>query len=202
LALVETPPIYAAKRPTQAQLTSTLDEMRQVLAQFRDYWFADTLTAQDKKVRLRCLVEQVVVDGRGEMIRVQLHWYGGSVSELAVPKRLQTLAALYFRIQELAHTQTDQAIADQLNTEGYPTAYQRPWTARHVLTFRRFHAILSAFDADPDARLNHATYGWYPELCVNWRSTREQIAIYTIRGIPPNLRDGYGSKRTAWRQAG
>lgn len=157
-ALLETQQTYAAQRPRPEQLTSTLDEMRQVLAQFQEYWCADTITAQDKKELLRCLVEQVVVDGRGELIQVQLHWYGGHISEVAVPKRLQTPAYLYLRIQELACFHTDHAIAEQLNAEGYRTAYQRRWTARHVLTLRRFHAIHSAFDADPDARLNTATY--------------------------------------------
>jgi hypothetical protein len=192
--LVQTQQSYAAQRPTNDQLISTLTEMREVLDHLRDYWFADTITAQDKKELLRCVVKQVLVDGRGEMIRVQLHWYGGSVSQLAIPKRLQTTAHIYFRIQEMARHRTDQVIADQLNAEGYQTAYKRRWTARHVLTFRRFHNILSAFDADPNARLPDTTYITGTEagkrLGVQTDSIHEwcQLGILTSRQDGPNKR--------------
>jgi hypothetical protein len=155
---------------------------------------AEAITAQDKKDLLRCLVDQVVVDSRSEMIRVQLHWAGGSVSELAVPKRLQTPADLYFRIQELAGHQTDQAIADQLNAEGYSTAFKRSWTARHVLSFRRFHTIFSAFDPNPDARLAEAAYITGAEasqrLGVKMDSINQwcQLGILTSQQAGPNKR--------------
>lgn len=168
--------------------------MRHVLAHLRDYWFAKAITAQDKKELLRCLVEQVLVDGRGQMIQVQLHWYGGCVSQLAVPKRLQSSADIYFRIQDLAHHQTDQAIATQLHAEGYQTAYKRRWTARHVLTFRRFHNILSAFDVDPQVRLPDSTFITGLEashhLGVKTDSIHEwcQLGILTSRQDGPNKR--------------
>lgn len=155
---------------------------------------AEAITSQDKKDLLRCLVDQVVVDSRGELIRVQLHWAGGSVSELAVPKHLQTPADLYFRIQELAGYQTDQAVADQLNAEGYQTAFKRAWTARHVLTFRRFHTLFSAFDANPDARLAEAAYITGAEasqrLGVKMDSINEwcQLGILTSQQAGPNKR--------------
>jgi DNA invertase Pin-like site-specific DNA recombinase len=193
-ALVETKQCFQAQRPTNEQLASTLDEMRQVVDHLRDYWFAETITAQDKKELLRCLVKQVLVDGRGEMIRVQLHWYGGGVSHLTIPKRMQSSADIYFRIRELAHYQTDQAIADQLNEEGYQTAYKRSWTARHVQTFRRFHTILSAFDADPLSRLPDATYITGAEagqrLGVKTDSIHEwcQLGILTSRQDGPQKR--------------
>jgi DNA invertase Pin-like site-specific DNA recombinase len=193
-SLSETEQRYLAQRPSQTQLVSTLAEMRTVVTHLRDYWLADTITAQDKKELLRCLVEQVIVDGRGDLIQVQVQWYGGSVSELAVPKRLQTSADLYFRIQELARHQTDQAIADQLNVEGSQTAFKHPWTARHVLTFRRFHAIPSAFDVDPDARLAEATYITGAEasqrLGVKMDSINEwcQLGILTSQQAGPNQR--------------
>lgn len=193
-SLSETEQRYLAQRPSPPQLVSTLAEMRAVITHLRDYWFADTITAQDKKELLRCLVEQVIVDGRGDLIQVQVQWYGGSVSELTIPKRLQTSADIYFRIQELARHQTDQAIADQLKAEGSPTAAKRPWTARHVLTFRRFHLIPSAFDVDPDVRLPEATYITGAEasqrLGVKMDSINEwcQLGILTSQQAGPNKR--------------
>jgi hypothetical protein len=194
--LAETQQSHQAQRPRNDQLSSTLDEMREVLDHLRDYWFADTITAQDKKELLRCLVAQVLVDGRGEMIQVQLHWHGGSVSELAIPKRLQTPAHIYFRIQELARHQTDQAIADQLNAEGYQTAYRRGWTARHVLAFRRFHTILSAFDSDPNARLTEATYITGPEASKRLGVKTDSIHEWCQLRILASKQDG--PKKRFW----
>jgi hypothetical protein len=191
VALAETQQIYEAQRPTRAHLTSTLAEMQQVLAQLRDYWAAGTLTAQDKKELVRCLVEQVVIDGRGDLIQVQLHWYGGQVSELAIPKRLQTSAALYFRIQDLARAQTDQAIAEQLNAEGYQTACKRRWTARHVLSFRRLHAIRSAFDVNPAARLYTATYLTSREASERLGVKQDSINEWCQLGILSSRQDGH-----------
>jgi len=135
-------------------------------------------------------VEQVLVDGRGEMIQVQLHWYGGSVSQLAIPKRLQSTATIYFRIQELTRCQTDHAIADQLNAEGHQTAYKRRWTARHVLSFRRFHNILSAFDADPGARLPDTTYITGTEAGQRLGVKRDTIHAWCQLGILTSRQDG------------
>ena len=192
--LSETQQRYLAQRPSPTQFVSTLAEMQAVITHLRDYWLADTITAQDKKELLRCLVQQVIVDGQGDLIQVQVQWYGGSVSELAIPKRLQTSADIYFRIQELARHQTNQAIADQLNAEGFQTAAKRLWTARHVLAFRRFHAIPSAFDVDPQARLAEATYITGAEashrLGVKMDSINEwcQLGILTCRQAGPNKR--------------
>ena len=193
-ALVEAEQHYQAQQPTSDQLTSTLDEMQQVLSHLQDYWLADAITAQDKKELLRCLVEQVLVDCRGEMIQIQLHWYGGSCSQLAVPKRLQSSAYIYFRIQELAHHQTDQAIADQLNAEGYQTAYKRCWMARHVLTFRRFHNILSAFDADPDARLPGTNYITGAEARAYLGVKQDSIHEWCQLGILTGQQAGAGKR--------
>lgn len=151
-ALAEAHQTHRAQRPTSEQLTRTLEEMRTVLTHLRDYWLAPSMSSQDKKELVRCVVQQVVVDGRNEVIRVQLHWYGGSVSEVAVPKRLQTPAIVSLRIQELARTETDHAIAERLNAEGDTTGYQRAWSDRYVRAFRHAHAIPSAFDSDPLAR--------------------------------------------------
>jgi hypothetical protein len=189
-ALREVQQSHQAQQTTPTQLASTLDEMRQVLTHLRDYWHADTITAQDKKDLLRCVVEQVVVDGRGEMIQIHLHWYGGSINQLAVPKRLQTPAYIYFRIQTLAHHQTDQTIADQLNAEGYQTAYKRRWTARHVLTFRRFHNIFSAFDADPGARLPETTYITGTEASARLGVKQDSIHQWCQFGILTSFQDG------------
>lgn len=147
-----------SQRPTTNQLTHTLTDMKQIVAQLPTHWRADTMTEQDKKALVRCLLQHVVVDGRGDLIYVTLHWQGGSTSQLEIPKRMQTPAYLFFRIREMAHFETDYTIAKQLNAEKFVTACKRRWTARHVQMFRRFHEIRSAFDSDLNARLSTSPY--------------------------------------------
>ncbi len=189
-ALTATQHSYSAQQTTNNQLTSTLAEMQTVLAQLRDYWFAESITAQDKKDLLRCLVEQVVVDGRGDTIQIRLHWFGGSSSQLTIPKRLQSSADIYFRIQALAQHLTDTAIAAQLRADGYQTAYKRRWTARHVLTFRHFHNILSAFDSDPAYRLPETPYITGPEAVARLGVKQDSIHEWCRLGILTSFHDG------------
>ncbi|MCZ7570783.1 MAG: hypothetical protein M5U01_19665 [Ardenticatenaceae bacterium] len=189
-ALAEAHQTHRAQRPTDEQLTSTLEEMRAVLAHLRDYWLAPSMSSQDKKELVRCVVQQVGVDGRDEVIRVQLHWHGGSVSEVAVPKRLQTPAIVYLRIQELARMETDHAIAERLNAEGYTTGYQRAWSDRYVRAFRHAHAIPSAFDSDPLARCDQTSYITTHEAAQRLGVKTDTVNEWCQLGLLPSQQPG------------
>ncbi len=136
---------HEAQRPTASALTSTLAEMQQVIAQLPEYWYRETVTAQDPKKLLRCLVEQVFLESQGKLIRTQVRWYGGAASELDVPKYLFRSLELYHRVRELARTYTDPEIAEQLNQAGLKTVKGKPWSPRRVMDFRRSNAIPSGF---------------------------------------------------------
>ena len=69
--------------------------------------------------------KQIIVGARTSLLKLKV-----IIEDLiAENDKVVAEADLYFRIQELADYQTDQAIADQLNAEGYQTAYKHSWTA-------------------------------------------------------------------------
>ena len=113
---------YQVQQITPQELTSSLVQMREVVAHLRDYWYKDGITFEEKKDLLRCLIEQVFLQTQGKIIRAQIHWYGGAISELDVPKYLFSTPYIYHRILELAHTLTDAEIAERLNEENLQTA--------------------------------------------------------------------------------
>ena len=81
------------------------------------------------------------MENHGKVIRAQVHWYGGAISELDVPKYLFSAPRIYHHVRELARTHTDAEIAAILNQEGIKTLKGKPWTTRRVMDFRRSNAI-------------------------------------------------------------
>ncbi|MCA1575243.1 MAG: recombinase family protein [Acidobacteria bacterium] len=144
---------YEVRRLKQRPLSSTLAEMQQVVEHLRDYWHHGVLTQEDKKELVRCVVERVFLQRHGKVMRAQVSWYGGAISELDVPKYLFSTPHLYYRIRELARTQTDLEIAATLNVEGLRTAKSRLWNQRRVMDFRLSNAIPSGFTKDTELRI-------------------------------------------------
>jgi hypothetical protein len=149
---------YATQQLTPQELTSTREQIQEVITHLRDYWYAATITDQEKKELLRCLLMQVRLERQGPLIRAQVEWQGGAVTELDVPQYLFSSPAIYHRIQDLACSHTDTEIAALLNAEGVKTAKGRVWTARHVMDFRRSNAIASGFTTTPILRLPESAY--------------------------------------------
>lgn len=136
---------YQSQKITPQELSNSMEQMREVIDHLRDYWYKKGLTFQEKKDLLRCLIEQVFLETHGKIIRAQIHWYGGAISELDVPKYLFSTPYLYHRIAELARILTDSEIANSLNQENVLTAKGKPWTARRVMDFRKSNQIPSTF---------------------------------------------------------
>lgn len=192
-ALEEGRQAYQRQRPTTSELASTREQMQHVVTHLRDYWLADKITAQDKKELLRCLVEQVLVDGREETIRVQVHWYGGAQSEMDVPKHLLTAPHIYQQIRELAREHTDREIAGRLNQAGCTTVTGQSWTAGRVSNFRYAHAILSAFSTDPALRLVDASHITSTEAARRLGEAQSTIQNWCRLGILASKQDGPGT---------
>ena len=89
---------YQSQKITPQELTSTLNEMQTVVLQLREHWYAADTSLQEKKELLRCLIEQVFLQTQGKLIRAQVHWYGGAISELDIPKYLFSTPHIYHRI--------------------------------------------------------------------------------------------------------
>jgi hypothetical protein len=158
VALEKAKAVYEAQRPTTYELRSTLEQMQQVIAHLRDLWYADSLSAQDKKELLRCLIEHVFLERHDKVIRTQVSWYGGTISELDVPKYLFSSPHIYHRIRHMALTHTDAEIADMLNREGTKTVKGRLWTSRRVMDFRLSNAIPSGFTTNRELRVPDSGY--------------------------------------------
>jgi len=192
LALADTRKTYEAQRTTAYQLASTLEQMQDVVTHLRDYWFADHITAQDKKELLRCLIEQVVLESRGKVIRAHVQWYGGATSELDVPKYLFSSPHIYHRICELAREHTDHKIAELLNQEGLTTVKGKRWTPRHVMDFRRSNAIPSGFTTNADLRIPDTGYITSAEAARQLGVNVTSIQKWYKWGILSGRQDGPG----------
>ncbi len=149
---------YTAQRLTDQAITSTLAELQDVVTHLRDYWYAAAITEQEKKELLRCLIVAVQLEHQGKVLRAHVQWQGGTVTALDVPKYLFSTPAIYHHISRLADAHPDSEIATILTTEGRTTAKGKAWTARHVMDFRRSHAIPSRFTTTTALRVPESTY--------------------------------------------
>jgi DNA invertase Pin-like site-specific DNA recombinase len=157
-ALEEAKKAYEAQRPTAYELRSTLEQMREVVNGLQEHWYTEDITMQDRKELLRCLVESVFLESRGKIIRVEVNWQGGAISELDVPKYLFSSPHIYHRVRDLARTHTDAEIAEELNQEGTKTVKNKPWTPRRVMDFRLSNAIPSGFTTNTELRIPDSGY--------------------------------------------
>src|SRR5207247_8145537 len=67
---------YQKSQLTKPPLSSTLAQMRAVLAELRSYWYQDSVTNQEKKELLRCVIERVTLEKQasGKAIRAEICW--------------------------------------------------------------------------------------------------------------------------------
>ena len=70
---------HQAQRPSEQELQSTMTQMREVLTHLRDYWYQDSVTNQEKKDLLRCVIERVTLEKQAndKVIRAEICWQGG-----------------------------------------------------------------------------------------------------------------------------
>jgi hypothetical protein len=181
---------YEAQKPTAYELRSTLEQMRHVVAHLCDYWFSEKLSFQDKKELLRCLVERVFLESHGKMIRTQVCWYGGAISELDVPKYLSSTPHIYHRIRELAKAHTDRDIASILNQEGIKTYKGKNWTPRRVMDHRRSNGIPSGFTTNAGLRIPDAGYITSSEAAKQFGVHQSTIQRWYGLGVLAGKHDG------------
>ena len=181
---------YAAQRPTPQHIASTAEQMQAAVAQLQQLWHGEDVSASEKKELLRCVIEQVFLESRGKVIGVRVGWYGGAVSELEVPKYLFSAPHLYHRVRDLAQTQTDAEIANQLNQMGLPTVKDKPWTARRVMDFRRSNGIPSGFTTTADLRLPETGYLTSAEVAQRLGVSQSTVQKWYRLGLLPGKHDG------------
>jgi DNA invertase Pin-like site-specific DNA recombinase len=158
--LEEAKQAHQATRPTPQQLQSTLTHMNAVLTHLRDYWYQESVSNQEKKDLLRCVIERVLLEKQAndKVIRAEVCWQGGAMTMVEVPKYLFSAPHLFHRITALAREFPDAQIAEALNAEGLETVKGRPWSARRVMDFRLSNGIPSGFTVNAALRLTENGY--------------------------------------------
>src|SRR5262249_52474299 len=89
----------------------SIDEAKAALHSLPERWRSDALSMPEKKGLIRSVVEKVFLDTAGKVIRVEVLWHGGSLTELDVPKYLFSSGRIYHRVAALASERTDAEIA-------------------------------------------------------------------------------------------
>jgi len=181
---------YEAQRRPASELSSTVAQMQEVVTHLRDYWYVETVTAQDKKELLRCLIEEVFLERGEKVIRACIHWYGGALSELDVPKYLASAPHLYHHIRELARQHTDAEIADLLTQQEIKTVTGKGWTPRRVMDFRLSNAIPSGFTTNAELRLPDSGYITSSEAAAQLEVTPSTIEKWFKLGLLSGKHDG------------
>lgn len=185
---------YEVQKPTTYELRSTLEEMRQVVTHLCDYWFSEEFSFQDKKELLRCLIERVFLESHGKVIRAQVSWYGGAVSELDVPKYLFSEAHIYHRIRELSRDHTDREVASILNQEVIKTYRGKNWTPRRVMDLRRSNDIPSGFTTNGGLRIPDTGYITSSEAAKQLGVHQTTIQKWYRLGVLAGKHDGRQSQ--------
>jgi len=112
-------------------------------------WHAPTARVQDKKRLIGCLVEQIVVrvSDDGSPLQAKIHWVGGAVTSIEVPKgrvgihRYTTDPQLVDLLRRLADEFSDEQIARILNRQGIKTSKGLASTAHRVTNLRYTHKV-------------------------------------------------------------
>ena len=184
------------RRQRRTPPVSTPEQMRELLGQLRQLWYASQVAVQDKKELLRCVIQQVRLTTKGKVIRAEVVWQGGARSELDVPKYMGAPTAAYHGVIELAKTHTDAEIAEQLNAEGLRTMKHKPWTGRRVMDFRVSNAIPSGLTASPTMRLAETSYITSTEAALRLGLDQSRIQTWFRWGVLTGKQDA--TQRQLW----
>lgn len=142
----------ARDRQKQHTRVATPEQKQKVLALARDFprvWKSSTTRARDKKRMLRLLIKDITIrdNPSTRQVMLQIRWQGGATEELLVdrPPKLVDLnsypSALYDRIRQLAQRLPDPKIAELLETEGWLSKTEKPFTPAQIRELRYRHHI-------------------------------------------------------------
>lgn len=148
VALKEAEEALAAARAAQRE-PPPAEHFAELGATLERVWDAPTTTNADRKRLLGCLLEQVTIESRRQdrLIVVGVHWRGGLVEELelprivSVPQPKRTDASTLELVRNLSVHYRDRTVARILNQQGRRSAHDRRFTGDLVGALRRRHGI-------------------------------------------------------------
>ena len=124
----------------RALTTAERAAIQELAQDLRALWRAETTTQAERKQLLRLAIESVQLDGVSQPreIELQIRWRSGMVTRTMVKRvapgdcSLKTPAGAVARIHALAPQHSFAEIAEQLNAEGWRTAFGRRFSYHHV----------------------------------------------------------------------
>ena len=192
--------------------TEERDAIRQLAADIPALWNAPTTTTADRKEILRQVVERVEVDAQGktEQVRVRITWAGGGQTEgmlirpIARYQERSDYVRLCARVQELTTAGWSlDAIAHQLNSDGYPPLRSRQgWSRASVQTLRRQVGLgaTSRRGSSPEALLPDEW--WRRELAEQLGVSANSLCYWIEHGLVRARQERGGSHRwIVWADA-
>jgi len=133
----------------------TREEFEDLAADLEAVWNGPHADVRVKKRLVRTLIQEVIADvdaNAGEIILV-IHWKGGVHTELRLPRRRRgqnsshTPPEIVEAVRTLAHTCSDDLLANALNRSGLLTGRGNRWTRERVTALRTHHEI-PCYDRD------------------------------------------------------
>lgn len=134
---------FRASRPT----TLSVAERRSIVKLSRNLpklWNSPSIAIADQRRVVQLLLEKAVVSGsRSELVSIELHWIGGTVTRHQISRRvrrwsdLSTYEAIVAQVEEMvSRGATSSQIASSLNASGYRTCRATPFTPANVRQLR------------------------------------------------------------------
>ena len=132
-----------------ASPAASLEDLYQLSQQLETIWADPASSVRLKKRMVRTLIEEVLVDvdsSASELV-LNLHWKGGTHTELRLPRRrrgqcsTQTSRELIEDVGVLARICGDDLIAGILDRNGHLTGRGNRWTRERVTALRSHHSI-------------------------------------------------------------
>jgi hypothetical protein len=154
------------RREHERGLTPLTEEektfLRRLVGDVPALWHAAATTMHERKRLLRCLIREVILrrdegtKGAAGATTIRIGWRSGAWSELEVWRpgsgdHARTAETILARIRAWAQHETDERIAERLNTGGLSTRMGLSWTAERVHHIRAYHGIATACPVMPRA---------------------------------------------------
>jgi hypothetical protein len=187
------------------------DAIRQLATNIPALWSAPTTTNADRKEIVRQVVERVEVEalGKTEQVRVRISWAGGGqtdgtlVRPLARYQERSDYSALRERVQALTTAGWSlDAIADQLEADGFLPLRQGSWSRGSVQTLRR-QANLSGHHRRGQSREALGPEDWWAgELAGHLQISRNRLLSWIEHGVVQARQESAGWRRwIVWADA-
>ena len=150
-------------------------------AELERAWQHEAAPPELRKRILRAALVEIVVTVAGDIVRLVLHWQGGSHTELRVRKnragehRRVAGAETVDLVRDLARVLPDRLTAGFLNRSGKKTGTGKSWTSGRVKAFRSTHGIPVYRDGEMRERNEMKLAEVADYLSVNEKTVRRLI---------------------------